>query len=241
MRSSSFIWIVILLMLVLDFYVFQSVKVVTQNASIRTKNLVFYIYWGLSVAVIATGILMPLTDFNNWPRALRNYVFVTIMGLLFAKLLASVFFLVDDIRRVIQWASGKLFFHNTEGALLNSGGISRSVFFSWLGLGVGGGLFSTLVYGFSNKYNYQVRKVQLSFDNLPESFKGLKVVQISDIHSGSFNNKKAVQKGIDKIMEQKADLILFTGDLVNDRATEMHDYMDVFRQLKAPMGVYSTL
>jgi predicted MPP superfamily phosphohydrolase len=66
-------------------------------------------------------------------------------------------------------------------------------------------------------------------------------VHISDIHSGSFNNKPAVQKGIDKILKEKPDIILFTGDLVNDKAIEMTDYMDVFRQLKAPMGVYSTL
>jgi uncharacterized protein len=79
----------------------------------------------------------------------------------------------------------------------------------------------------------------MAFDNLPASFKGLKIVQISDIHSGSFTNKKAVLLGIEKILAQQPDLILFTGDLVNDRATEMEEYMDVFGKLKAPMGVYS--
>jgi predicted MPP superfamily phosphohydrolase len=118
--------------------------------------------------------------------------------------------------------------------------ISRSAFLSWLGVGVGSTLFGTLVYGFSNKYNYNVKKHQLAFDTLPTAFKGLKIVHISDIHSGSFNDKQAVQNGIKKILDQKPDLILFTGDIVNDRATELTDYVDVFSQLKAPLGVYST-
>ena len=105
----------------------------------------------------------------------------------------------------------------------------------------GGGLFGSLIYGFGNKYRYQLKKRQLSFDNLPASFKGLKIVHISDIHSGSFTDKEAVKKGVDKILAQKPDLILFTGDLVNNKAEEMEDYMDVFSKLNAPMGVYSTL
>jgi predicted MPP superfamily phosphohydrolase len=185
-------------------------------------------------------ILLPIINFENWPRSLRNYLFATVIGLFFAKLLATVFFLIDDIRRLIQWAVGKIFFRNTEGDI-GGEGITRSVFLSWIGLAVGGGIFSTLVYGFSNKYNYKIRRVKLSFDNLPASFKGLKIVQISDIHSGSFTNKEAVQKGVEKIMHENADLILFTGDLVNDRAVEMTDYMDVFNKLKAPLGVFSTL
>ncbi len=241
MRSSAFIWIVLCIMVLLDIYVFQAVKVVAQGLSPKARTILYYAYWGVSVAALVVLALMPLTNFENWPPVLRNYILATILGLLFAKLLATVFFLVDDIRRVIQWASTKLFFRNTDGENMSSDGISRSAFLSWLGLGLGGGLFSTLVYGFSNKYNYHVRRLQLSFENLPASFKGLKIVQISDIHSGSFNNKIAVQKGVDKILKENADLILFTGDLVNDRAVEMHDYMDVFNQLKAPMGVYSTL
>ena len=105
----------------------------------------------------------------------------------------------------------------------------------------GGGLFGSLIYGFGNKYRYQVKRTKLSYPNLPPSFKGLKVAHISDIHSGSFTNKKAVMRGVEKIMNEKPDLILFTGDLVNYVAEEMDDYMDVFDKLQAPMGIYSTL
>jgi len=106
---------------------------------------------------------------------------------------------------------------------------------------VGGTVFSTLVYGFGNKYRYHVNRLRMSFKNLPAGFKGMRIVHISDIHSGSFTDKEAVANGVKKILKEKPDMILFTGDLVNDRASEMKDYMDVFSQLKAPMGVYSTL
>jgi uncharacterized protein len=83
--------------------------------------------------------------------------------------------------------------------------------------------------------------VKLSFDTLPTAFKGMKIVHISDIHSGSFTDKKAVEKGVQKILDEKPDLILFTGDLVNDHADEMQDYKEVFARLKAPFGVFSSL
>jgi len=104
---------------------------------------------------------------------------------------------------------------------------------------LGGGLFGSLVYGFGNKYNYQLRKFQLTFENLPGSFKGLKIAHISDIHSGSFTEKSAVKRGVQKIIDQQPDIILFTGDLVNNKSEEMDDYMEIFKELKAPMGVFS--
>ena len=241
MRNSGFRWVVVALMVLLDLYVFQAVKLVSHDASYEGKLIIYGIYWGVSVAAAVTMVLLPYISYESWPRSVRSYVFATIVGLFFAKIIAVVFFLVDDIRRVIQWASSKLFFQNTEGQSFSSEKISRSLFLSWVGLITGGGLFSTLVYGFSNKYNYDVRKVQLRFDNLPQAFKGLKIVQISDIHSGSFTNKQAVEKGVELVMKQSPDVVLFTGDLVNERAVEMEDYMDVFDKIKAPYGVFSTL
>jgi predicted MPP superfamily phosphohydrolase len=241
MRNLSFTWLIALIMVLLDLYVFQIVKLLTQGASHRSRTITFTAYWTVSAAMVLLFLLLPFIQPDRWPRNLRNYIFATAVGLFFAKLLAAVFFFVDDIRRLIQWAAGKLFFRNTEGASEVSEGISRSLFLSWLGVGIGSTLFSSLIYGFSNKYNYQVRRVPLSFDNLPAAFRGLRIAHISDIHSGSFTNKPAVERGVRMILDLKPDLILFTGDLINDRATEMADYFDVFKRLEAPMGVFSTL
>jgi predicted MPP superfamily phosphohydrolase len=241
MRNSGFIWIIIGIMVLLDLYVFQAIKLVSQGATPKARSAIFISYWTVSVLVVIILALVPFLDISALPRTLRNYLFATIIGIFIAKLLGAVFFLVDDMRRVIQWATTKILFRNTEGESVGGTGITRSVFLSWLGLGVGGGFFSTYIYGFTNKYNYQIHRLTLSFPNLPDAFKGMKIVQISDIHSGSFTDKAAVNRGVDMVKKENADLILFTGDLVNDRAPEMESYMDVFNTLRAPMGVYSTL
>lgn len=105
----------------------------------------------------------------------------------------------------------------------------------------GGSLLGGFMYGLKNRYNYQVQKIKLSFKNLPASFRGLKIVQISDIHSGSFDDHDAVARGVELVLEQQPDIIFFTGDLVNNSSDEFYPYIDLFSRLKAPMGVYSTL
>lgn len=242
MRNSPFWWILISFMVLLDIYFFQALKTVSHSASGRTRTIIYSGYWILSVLAIVILLLLPYLHFDKQMKFIRTTVFALIAGLFFAKLIAALFFLIDDIRRGIQWVAGKLFFAKKEVEEIQPGeGISRSVFLSWAGMIAGSGLFGSLIYGFGNKYRYQVKRIRLSYNNLPASFKGLKLVQISDIHSGSFTNKKAVMKGVQKILNEKPDLILFTGDLVNNMADEMNDYMDVFDKLKAPLGVYSTL
>jgi predicted MPP superfamily phosphohydrolase len=239
MRNAGFTWILIGIMILLDIYVYQAVKVIAPSSP-RMRLIVMSVYWFLSVASIAMIMVLPYSNSAAWPKWIRSYVFAIVIGLIMSKLLASLFIAVDDIRRAGSWVISR-FSGNTAVAGGEPGGITRSAFLSWLSLAVGGGLFGTLLYGFNNKYRYQVNKLRLSFANLPAAFKGLKIVHISDIHSGSFTDRQAVEKGIEKIMEQKPDLILFTGDLVNDRATEMEEYKEVFNKLKAPLGVYSTL
>jgi hypothetical protein len=241
MRTPLGAFIVVAIMLLMDTYIFQAIKTVSQNVSPKVKIIIYSIYWTLSAVAVVCFLLFLFTEQSFMGKRFRTYLFATFIGLFMAKLVAIVFFLIDDIRRLIQWISGKLFFNNTDVDTMSGDGISRSVFLSWLGLAAGGTLFGSLLYGYSNKYNYNVKRIQIAYDNLPAAFKGLKIVHISDIHSGSFTDKKAVAHGVDKILNEKADLILFTGDLVNDRTSEMEDYMDVFNKLKAPMGVYSTL
>ncbi len=240
MRTPFGALIIVIIMMLLDSYVFLAIKTVSHSASPKTRSIIFSIYWIISIAAIIGFLLFIFTGPEFLSKKIRTYLFATIIGLFFAKFVSVIFFLVDDIRRLIQWSAGKLLYTNTEGSQMNDDGISRSVFLSWLGLAAGSTLFGSLVYGFSNKYNYQVKRLKLSFDNLPASFNGLKIVQFSDVHSGSFTNKKAVEHGIEKIMAEKADLIIFSGDLVNNMATEMGQYIDIFSKIKAPLGVYST-
>ncbi len=242
MRNSVFWWVFIGFMVLLDFYFFQALKTITQSANHKTRLIIFIFYWVISAGAIIILVILPYLHFDQQNKLFRNTLFAFIAGLFFAKLIACVIFLVDDLRRLIQWGAGKIFFSNTEGESLQSGEkISRSVFLSWAGILVGGGLFGSLVYGFGNKYRYKLKKFQLAFQNLPSSFKGLKIAHISDIHSGSFTEKVSVKKGIQIILDQQPDIILFTGDLVNNRSDEMDEFMDMFKELKAPLGVFSIL
>lgn len=238
MRGFNTIILVVIL-LILDIYVFMAVRAIVGNSSVRTRGIIFGIYWAISVIVLATILIMPYLNFQDWPINTRSLVLTIIFGLVFAKLLVAVFMLLDDVRRGLQWIIRK--FSSNTPAASDVSDITRSRFLTQVAMLMGGGVFATLLYGISNRYSYKVHKVKLSFQNLPAAFKGLRIVQISDIHSGSLTNKEAVAKGVALINAQKADLILFTGDLVNDRALEMDIHMDVFSQIKAPLGVYSTL
>jgi predicted MPP superfamily phosphohydrolase len=242
MRSATSWWIIALVIFLLDFYVFQALKTVSQQGSDRARQAIYLTYWVVSFLTIATMLSFPYIQFLQTSKVFRNYVFAILIGLFLAKLIGSLFFVADDIRRGALLLMNKIFplsgaqYMGPEGQ-----GIPRSTFLSWLGLGLGGTLFGTLLFGFGNKYNYQVKKIKLRFENLPDAFKGMRMVHISDIHSGSFQDIRAVNKGIDLILKQQPDIIVFTGDLVNDRATEMEPYQNSFARLTAPLGVYSTL
>ncbi|HEU4471350.1 MAG TPA: metallophosphoesterase [Flavisolibacter sp.] len=241
MRNSPTWLILAVLMLLLDFYVFQIIRTLSQSTGARTRSILYIGYWTVSVLALIVLFVLPYLNLES-SRSVRSTIFAIIIGLFLAKLFAAVFFLIDDLRRGIQWLAGKTFFRNTEGEQIQGEEkIGRSAFLSWLGLAAGTTLFGSLLYGFSNKYDYRVKKLSLRFNNLPEAFKGLKIVQISDVHSGSFTDKEAVDRGIQKILDLQPDLILFTGDLVNNEAREMTPYMDVFGRLRAGMGVYSVL
>ena len=237
MRSRKVQLIFLVVALLLDLYVFQAVKALSDGLTPRWRTIVYGIYWTISILALLTFFCLPyLVD--RAPRAYA-YVFTIIIGLYISKLIVAVFLLIDDLRRVIQWAIGKVAVRPTDE--IPGQGISRSAFLSWLGIGLGGSVYASLIYGFGNKYNYKIHRHRLTYDNLPAGFKGFKIVQLSDIHSGSFANPAAVNKGIDMVLAEKPDIILFTGDLVNNIATEMKDYETLFARLKAPMGVYSTL
>ncbi|MFZ9301309.1 MAG: metallophosphoesterase [Chitinophagaceae bacterium] len=231
----------ILIILLLDWYVFQAVRLVTQGISPKWRTIIYFVYWGITAVMVTVFLLGSFIHISDWPKQVRTYVLATLLGLFIAKFIAAIFFLVDDLRRLLYWGGGTVYYKYIADEHFDSGSISRSAFMSWLGIGIGTTLFGTLLFGYGNKYNYQVRKVKLHFPQLPESFRGLKIIQLSDIHAGSLTDIKGVNQGINMVNQLKPDLILFTGDLVNDRAVEMDLLKQSFARLSAPMGVFSIL
>ncbi|HEY0108329.1 MAG TPA: metallophosphoesterase, partial [Fibrella sp.] len=130
---------------------------------------------------------------------------------------------------------------NTTGPVAENT-ISRSDFLVKTAVAAGAIPLVAFSYGIiSGAHDYRIRRVTLPLKNLPRSFDGMTIAQLSDIHSGSFFNKTAVKGGVDMLLREKPDLVFFTGDLVNSRADEVNDYIDIFNKVKAPLGVFSTL
>ena len=237
MRKPLFLVVLITVLILIDFYIYHVLRILMQGASAGTRTTVGLIYWALCIMSVGSFLLFPY--FTN--PYFKQYIFSIGIGWVLTQIFMVLFFLMDDLRRGAFWTMGQATsiagakFMNTEK------GIPRSTFLSWLGVGLSSTLFFSLLYGFGNKYNYKLVKKKISLNGLPLAFKGFKIIHISDIHSGSLKDKAAVLKGIELIEKQNADIVLFTGDLVNDRASEMQDWMDVFGKIKAPNGVFSTL
>ena len=241
MRTPIGAFIIAIIMILLDFYIYVGIRTIIQSSSSKMKTIVFSTYWAISILAIICLLILFLGNPDFFPRKIKTYITAIVMTLFISKFIAALFFIIDDARRLLQWVGTKLFFNSRESEQTSDLTISRSMFLTWLGLGAGGTMMGTLLYGFSNKYNYQVKHVKIPFANLPPAFKGFKIIHFSDVHSGSFDNKKAVMKGVQQILDQKGDLIIFSGDLVNNRTNEIDDYKEVFNKVKAPYGVFSTL
>jgi hypothetical protein len=175
MRNSVFFFVLVIMAL-LDMYVFQALLVVLPGSS-KARLAIIIGYWVISISAMLFVFTYPYVNHDNWPRWAITYSRAIVFGLILSKLLASLFFAVDDLRRAGTWVVGR--FAQKPNVVAQSGeGISRSAFLSWLGLAVGGTVFGTLVYGFGNKYRYQVSRMRMSFKNLPAAFKGMRISPI---------------------------------------------------------------
>ena len=237
--------IAIVLLFLIDLYVFQGVKVLVQAKSENVQRTVAIVYWSFAALCLSIILLVAITDFHTWPKTLRTYSFALVVIHYFSKLFVVVFLLLDDVLRLFRWCYDYVqqhFLSSDKKPSVDGIHVSRLKFLTQLGFIVGAIPFVSLIYGMiGSAFDFRVRKTRINFPNLPEAFNGLKIVQISDIHSGSYVGTNHLQRAVDMVMEQKPDLILFTGDLVNDIATEAEEFTHELSQIKAPLGVYSIL
>ncbi|WP_282122880.1 metallophosphoesterase [Algibacter mikhailovii] len=228
-------WIIfIVVFLVIDFYAFQAFKTVVKN------NWLQMVYWLITLLVIFNFIFNYYGfDRSNGFSHVHAYAFGFFIALLVPKMIVLGFMFAEDVFRVPQ----AIYRYFTEGnAAQGNYFASRRAFISKMALGIAAIPLASIIYGiYKGKYNYKVLKYTLNFEDLPDAFDGYKLTQISDIHSGSFDNMDKVKYAVDLINEQKSDVILFTGDIVNNKAEELVPYKEVFNKLKAKDGLYSVL
>lgn len=220
--------IILGMVFLLEWYAFSGIQGVANLYGSQMTTLIYAVYFGL-MALSVVSLFVVFGMGNKLSKSFRNFLFSFVFINLVSLLVFDVFVLLDDLRRLVYW-------------IAQSNDLSRS--YILMSIGLIAAIIPAVLFLLGmliGPYRYKVHPTTISLDNLPKAFDGLKIVQISDIHSGSFYNRAAVEKGVKMIMDQKPDVIFFTGDLVNDDASEMDQYKDIFSKLKAPMGVYSIL
>ena len=223
------------LMLALDVYAFSAVKSWLSPYAPRTRRTAYTIYWALALAAIVLILLNAFELTTDWPRGLRTYVNAAVFILYLSKFVVSLFLLGDELRRGITWMINKV-------SPVTERDTGRSRFLSKAALVAGGVPLVTLTYGMvRNAYRYRRFAVDVPIQDLPPGLEGLKIVQISDIHSGSWTRSTPLHDAVDMVNREEGDIVVFTGDLVNNRSEEMLPYIDIFKQIRGKHGVYSIL
>ena len=225
-------FIFILIYILVDIYAFQAFRTFTRSTFFAL------IYIALSLAFLAVFIYtLTHLDRSRGIKVGEMYLLGWFLVLFVPKLILIVILFGEDVLRFLVAIYNRLFTSQNSFSLP-----SRRKFVSGLALGIAAIPFASLIYGmYRGKYRYRVLNYTLEFEDLPEAFDGYRLTQISDIHSGSFDDAEKIKYGIDLINEQESDVILFTGDLVNNFASEMEGWTDLFSELRATDGVFSVL
>ena len=221
----------IIFIIVVQWYAFQAIKTITQNKF-------WWAIYALVVGIILGGVLWQTLNFDRtvgWTPIVA-YSLGMFVALLSGQLLMICLLFLEDLSR---GASYLLHFFTSD---LKIHFPQRRKFVSQMAIALGAIPFSSLLYGmYKGRYNYRVLNYTLEYENLPDGFDGFQITQISDLHCGSFDNTKKVAYGLDLIDKQKSDLVLFTGDMVNNKANEARPWVDFIAKIKAPYGKFSVL
>jgi len=245
MNSGIRILLFGVLLFLIDLYFYQSIKTVLANSSAFKKNFAFTSYWSFTIFSMLLFLTPSLFTFSDFPKFVRIYVFSFVVMIIISKLIGSFFIALDDIIRFLRWVSSYIFKPSevvTNSTAVNPHAISRLRFLNVIALTMAAIPFSSFIYGMvKGAFDYKIHRVKVVLPNLPSEFNGLKIVQISDIHSGSFVSTSPLETAVKMIQQQNADIIFFTGDLVNNESKEMNPFIEVLSKITAPMGVFSTL
>jgi uncharacterized protein len=244
MRSAPLVLIFLALSLFIDLYVYRLLFRWRKHQ--KPHKISKRIYWYVNALAYVSVFGINLYGYDQADPSVRNIVIGGFGLLFFTKLALLPFLFIDDILGAFHWVFRKLGLLEQEVKPLEVGkpnaGLSRSEFISRLAIFTAGIPFLSLGYGMlRGGYNYQLRRVTLRFANLPKAFHGTTIVQLSDIHVGSFGSHRAVQRGIELVNAQQADYLVFTGDLVNNRTAEVNPWMKQLSELQAKKGIYSVL
>jgi predicted MPP superfamily phosphohydrolase len=233
----GFLFVFFVIVLLLDVYIFQSVKTVVGQSGFHWAYFIYWAFCSLTYLAFLLFALLGKDGFHGYPRVILMGIS---MSFLVLKLVTLPFLFISDIIRGLEWLNTLMNAKKTTAAV--AGGITRSAFLNKMGLMAGGLFFGAFIYGFiRGAYQIQVKRLKIMIPGLPETLKGLKIVQISDLHLGSFAGTSHVERAVEMINSEQPDLFFFTGDLVNDKAREVLPFRNILSKIKARYGKFSIL
>lgn len=236
-RIMMFILTISVIILLLDAYTFKSLYYFTKELNQSSKTILYSIFWLIPVIIISISTFQSIQVQNLNYDEVNYRAFYALFGAVVLFYVPKIFFnsfqLIEDLLSGLNYLIDKFMFNNH---------FQRFTFLSKIGFYLSIFIFAFILQGILfGKYNFKTTNTNIKYANLPASFEGFKIVHLSDTHIGSMKNKKKVEKAFDDINKLKPDVILFTGDLVNNLAIEMDGWEDIFAKLKAKHGKYSVL
>ena len=238
MKPTSLLIPIVVMLLIVSIIEWMAFRLVKRRWDEKKWWPMFGLLWLIISVSLWVCVTISLINFESWSARMPSIVGIFTIAFfvnLIPKIVMAIFQVTDDLRYLTQFTMKKI----TRGER----GIPRSTFLNYIGAGLASLTFGAMFYAVTKgKYDYRVEKIKVLIDGLPDTFKGLRIVQISDAHLGSFvGEPQAVLDALQTVNDLKPDLILFTGDLVNSKASEAESWIDAFSKLEAPMGKYSIM
>ncbi len=240
-RYTGMYWLSTLLLMG-DIYLWAGFRKKVFSYNLLIRILLIVLYWLSFLGVIFILVGSAIVPIIRWNDVFRTYLFGFVFAVYVAKLLPILFYLMADTGKLIR-----RFFHlskkdNRQELARQQEGITRSRFLQYLGFLSGGMVLSTMFVGmFKWEYEYKVIREKVKIPHLPEGFKNLRIVHISDFHLGNWGLMKPMEKAIEMIRDLKPDVVVFTGDLVTFSTKETERFGEMLGKIKAPLGVYTVL
>ncbi|MBI1221657.1 MAG: metallophosphoesterase [Bacteroidetes bacterium] len=227
--------------IITDLFAYRAIRFLMRGKRKFWRRFVGAVHFGITLAVLA-GFLYFFTSVTaERYGTFRTFFSGFVMAFYVSKIIFTVFVLFEDVLRFFEWMTERYRKRNVQ-KIEEKGGMSRADFIYSAGAITAAVPFYLMLRGvYKSAYDYQVHRVKLEIPNLPKAWRGKRIVQLSDIHSGSLADIDAVAKGVQMVKDTKPDIFMFTGDLVNNFAWEANDMVDIFRGIKADIGTYSIL
>ena len=227
--------IFVAVLLALDLYAFQAIRSWLSPRKPTTRRVGYAIYWGITLLAFLFLLLNAFEVFDDWGKNAKMIIRVSLFLVWICKLPIVLLLGIDDLRRGVSWVVNRI-------SPVSERDTSRSRFMARAALVAGGVPLATLTYGIvRNAYRYRRFATDVPVKNLPAGLEGFKIVQISDMHSGSWTRSEPLKNAVAMINAENADVVCFTGDLVNSEADEIVPFIDIFREVRGKYGVFSIL